>query len=244
MGVGTFVADLILPPVCLSCRSLVASHATLCPACWSQVDFITPPLCDRLGIPLPYDPGGTTISLAASANPPTYDRARAVAAYSGVMRQLIHGFKYRDGQEGLELFGRWLCGAGRELLADADLLVSVPLYWLRLWGRRFNQAALLSSVVSRQSGVPFDHFVLQRVRRTKTQIGMTASQRRRNVRGAFRVSSKGKRLIEGRNIILIDDVVTTGATVEACATALRRAGAGRVDVLALARVTNPSALII
>ena len=181
------LADLLLPPVCVVCRTRIGRHGLICGACFAKIDFIAPPLCDRLGVPLPYDAGAPLLSAAAIAKPPVYDRARAVARYSSTMRELIQSFKYRDRHEGLPLFGRWLKKAGAELLADADLIVPVPLYASRLWSRRFNQSAMLAHAVGRLARVPVDCFALKRVRRTASQVGLSADQRRRNVAGAFKV---------------------------------------------------------
>jgi predicted amidophosphoribosyltransferase len=141
------IADLLLPPVCISCRARIGSHGLLCGACFAKIDFIAPPICARLGIPVPYDAGEPLLSAAAIAKPPVYDRARAAARYSATMRELIQSFKYRDRHEGLPLFGLWLKKAGAELLAEADLIVPVPLYRSRLWWRRFNQSAMLAHSV-------------------------------------------------------------------------------------------------
>lgn len=230
--------DFVLPPVCVACGTRVASRDALCPGCWRQVSFIRPPVCDRLGVPLPYDTGVRTVSATALADPPVYDRARAVARYAGVMRDLIHGFKYADRHHPRRLFGRWLMVAGRELLADADLIVPVPLHRFRLLRRRFNQAAILAREVGRESGLPVDPLLLERVKRTASQVGMTADQRRRNVQAAFRVAPGRRGDVENSNVVLVDDVITTGATVDAAARALRVAGAARVDVLALAIVVD------
>jgi ComF family protein len=178
------------------------------------------------------------VSAAAVANPPAYDRARAVAHFSGSMRSLIHQLKYADRHDGRALFGRWLAQAGRELLEGADLIVPVPLTRWRLLSRRYNQAAILAREVSRLTRVPADALVLQRTRFARTQVGLTHDQRRRNVAGAFEVLRARRHRVVGRNVLLVDDVITTGATAEACARALKRAGAARVDVLALARITN------
>ncbi|HEY1243858.1 MAG TPA: ComF family protein [Hyphomicrobiaceae bacterium] len=231
-------ADLIVPPCCLVCRARVGAHHLLCAACWREVSFIRPPLCDVLGVPLPFDTGGRTVSAAAVAHPPAYDRARAVAHYSGAMRTLVHQLKYADRHDARTLLGRWLAGAGRELLPGIDLIVPVPLSRLRLLQRQFNQAAVLALEVSCQTGIPTDPLVLTRTRSTRSQVGMTRDQRRRNVAGAFSVPASRRPRLAGRNALIIDDVVTTGATVDACARTLKRAGAARVDVLALALVTN------
>jgi ComF family protein len=235
-------ADFIVPPVCLACQQPVGSHSALCASCWQGITFIRPPLCDRLGIPLPFDPGGTVISAAAAAQPPLYDRARAVAIYDGVMRDLIHGFKYADRHDARRLFGRWLAEAGASLLTDADLVVPVPLNSIRLLSRRFNQAAVLAQEISARTGVTYAPQALARIKRTASQVGLTHDERRLNVRAAFAVPEPAKGQIMGRRIVLVDDVITTGATVEACARALQRAGAARVDILALALVANPASM--
>jgi ComF family protein len=144
----------------------------------------------------------------------------------------------------LALFARWLQRAGAELLADADLIVPVPLYPSRLWWRRFNQSAMLATGLGRLTEIAVDCFVLQRVRRTTSQVGLSAEQRRRNVAGAFRVGPNLAPSLKGKNLVLIDDVITTGATAEACARVLRRAKAARVDVLALARAVEPTAFVL
>ncbi|MGH6736774.1 MAG: ComF family protein [Methyloceanibacter sp.] len=238
------MADLLLPPVCIACRARIGGHGLLCGACFAKIDFIAPPLCARLGVPLPYDTGEPHLSAAAMASPPVYDRARAMARYSETMRDLIQSFKYRDRQEGLALFSRWLAKAGAELLADADLIVPVPLYRARLWWRRFNQSAMLAQGVSRLTGVPADCFVLARVKRTASQVGLTAEQRRRNVAGAFKIAPGRAADVRGKAIVVVDDVITTGATAEACARVLKRAKAARVDMLALARAIEPAAFVL
>ena len=236
---GETVADIVLPPLCLSCRASVQGHGGVCAACWREIDFIEHPRCDRLGVPLPYPSGETIVSAAALADPPQYGRARAVARYDGTLRKLVHGLKYRDRHEGIKLFARWMIQAGGDLLADADLLVPVPLARMRLWTRRFNQSGLLAKEISRLSGIPENPFVLQRTRRTASQVGLSSEQRRRNVAGAFDVPGTHRAMIDGRKLVLIDDVITTGATANACARTLLGAGAARVDVLALGRVVDP-----
>lgn len=226
--------DLIFPPLCLGCSARLVSHDALCPACWRQIDFIRPPLCDRLGVPLPYDTGGVMISAAAAADPPPFERARIVARYGGLMRKMIHDFKFKDSQHARQLFGRWLAETGRELIADAGVIVAVPLATPRLIWRRFNQAQVLAREVSRRSGVPDAPLALARTRRTRSQIGLSRGERMRNVAGAFRVRPGREAEIAGKNVLLIDDIITTGATARAATRALLKAGASRVDIIALA----------
>ncbi len=231
-------ADLIVPPSCLVCRARIGAHHLLCPPCWRQVRFIRPPLCDVLGIPLPFDTGERTVGAGALAHPPAYDCARAVAHFTGSMRTLVHHFKYADRHDGQALFGRWLAEAARELRPGLDLIVPVPLSRLRLLLRHFNQAAMLARVLAREIGVPVDPMLCGGRGWTGGQVGRRGDQRRRDIAGAFSVPRHGRAGLKGRNVLLVDDVVTTGATVDACARALKRAGAARVDVLALALVTN------
>jgi len=134
--------------------------------------------------------------------------------------------------------GRWMARAGRELLGEADLLVPVPLHWRRAWSRRFNQSGALARVIERRTGVKLASEALRRVRPTEQQVGLSRTQRASNVQGAFRVAPDRKADIARRRVVLIDDVLTSGATVDACARALLRAGAAEVDVLVFARVVG------
>lgn len=235
-------ADVLIPPLCLACRRPLSSHDAICAGCWAQIDFIRPPLCDRLGIPLPFDIGAPMISAAAEADPPDYDRARAVARFDGVLRDLVHDLKFRDRHDARRLFGRWLAEAGTELLADADMIMPVPLTPSRLIARRFNQSAVLAQEVAGRTGVPYEPMALLRTRRTPPQVGLSRQQRKENVAGAFSVAASSRSRLAGAKIVLIDDVITTGATVGACARTLKRAAAARVDVLALAIVTESAFL--
>jgi ComF family protein len=235
-------ADLIMPPCCLICHSALGAHHMLCAPCWRDVHFIRHPLCDVTGIPLPFDTGERMISAAAAANPPAYDRARAVAHFSGSMRTLVHRFKYADRQDARALFGQWLFDASRELRAEADIIVPVPLNRLRLLSRRFNQAAILAKTLSKLSKLPMDPSVLRRMRSTASQVGLSQAQRRRNVAGAFGVPRNRRASVSGKRVLLVDDVITTGATAAACARALKRAGAIRVDVVALAIATHETSV--
>ena len=232
--------DVILPPTCLACRMPVGEPGGLCPQCWTGAGFIERPYCERLGTPFPSDHGGALISPAALAEPPAYARARAVARYGDVVRDLIHLLKYGDRLDLSHALGRWMTRAGAELLTDADLLVPVPLHWTRLWQRRFNQSSALARAISDFSGVPTVDHLLARARATPPQFGLARSERARNVQGAFEVPKAHRIEAKGKKLVLVDDILTTGATVDACTKVLLRAGAARVDVLVLARVVDPA----
>lgn len=231
--------DVALPPLCPSCREPLGEGIGLCAPCWSKLSFIEPPYCARLGIPFTYDPGPGLLSMEAIAHPPAYDRARAAVRYDDIARALVMSFKYADRLDLAPMMGRWMARAGRELLTNADALLPVPLHWRRLWARRFNQAAALAGTISDIAGVPVLHGGIKRVRATPQQVGLSKTERADNVQGAFRVPPEQKAHIAGKRLVLIDDVLTSGATVDTCARALLRAGAAHVDVLVFARVVAP-----
>jgi ComF family protein len=229
--------DVALPTLCVACREPVAGDG-VCAACWSQLSFIAPPYCPRLGIPFVYDPGPKMLSMQAIAAPPAYQRARAAVRYDEVAKTLVHALKYQDRTDLAPTMGRWMARAGHELLGEADLLVPVPLHWRRAWSRRYNQSGALAQVIARQTGVTVSRDALRRVRPTLQQIGLSRSERATNVQGAFKVSQDKAADVQGRHVVLIDDVLTSGATVDACARALLRAKAAQVDVLVFARVVD------
>jgi ComF family protein len=236
-GAGRVALDAVLPPLCPACRKPVADDGGLCPGCWSQLSFITPPYCERLGIPFAYDPGPGVLSMQAIADPPAYERARAAVRYDDIARTLVHALKYGDRLDLAPTLGRWMEQAGAPLLAEADALVPVPLHWRRLWWRRFNQSAALAEVIAARMKRPVTH-ALARVKATRQQVGLTASERALNVQGAFRVREQERADVKGRRVVLVDDVLTSGATIDACSRALLRAGAAAVDVLVFARVVD------
>jgi ComF family protein len=233
-----FSLNVGLPPLCPACREPLRDAGAVCASCWSRLSFIAPPYCERLGIPFAYDPGPGVLSMQAIADPPAYARARAAVRFDDVARALVHAFKYGDRLDLAPTLGGWMARAGHELLADADALVPVPLHWRRLWARRFNQSAALAGAISKITGIPMAALALKRVRATAQQVGLSKSERALNVQGAFRVAPDGKAEVAGRRLVVVDDVLTSGATADACARALLRAGAESVDVLILARVVD------
>lgn len=232
------LVGIVYPPTCIACQAATGEAQALCPACWRGIGFIERPYCERLGTPFPIDLGTGLLSPAAIADPPVFARARAVCRFDGTARELVHRLKYGDHVELSLTLGRMMAQAGRELAADADLILPVPLHRTRLWRRRFNQAAALARTVSRETGLPLAATALTRIRRTRQQVGLTRPQRAENLQGAFHVSTAMRSLIEDRRILLVDDVLTTGATVNAASHALLRAGASAVDVLTFARVVT------
>jgi ComF family protein len=237
---GRLVLNLLFPPLCVACRVQVAQARSLCPKCWGAMSFIEGAVCSVCGAPFEVDPGGETVCAACHAKPRDFDRARALLHYDETSKPLVLTFKYGDRLDHAPAFARWLERSGRLLIAEADILVPVPLHRWRLWKRRYNQAAVLAEGLAKLSGHPHDPMALERKRPTPSQGEMASPKaRRRNVMGAFRVPSAKIEMVKGRNILLVDDVFTTGATLDACARALKRAGAARVDALTLARVVRP-----
>ena len=237
--------DLLLPPGCPVCNAIVESAGTLCAECWPQVDFIGPPQCAACGLPFEFEIEGNAPNRALCGacvqDPPPYQRARAVMVYGKFSRKMILSFKHADRTDTAPGLGRWLVRAGAGLLADADLIAPVPLHWTRLFQRRYNQAALLAHALGRETGLKVVPDLLQRRRKTPPQVRMGPAQRRRNLRGALRVHPARRERLKDRRVLLVDDVLTTGATASACARTLLKAGAGAVDVLTIARVVRAAA---
>ena len=232
---GRLLLDAFLPPLCLACAGPVQQSGQLCAGCWKDVRFIAAPLCACCGAPFELAMPEGTLCGACLAEPPPFGRARAALSYEGVGRDLVLGFKMADRTFYAPAFADWLARAGATLLAEADVLVPVPLHRWRLLSRRFNQAALMAHALSRRSGLPVLPDALVRVRATPSQASLRAADRVANVRGAFAARGRARSKLEGRRVVLIDDVLTTGATASACARALLKAGAKSVDVLTLAR---------
>jgi ComF family protein len=240
---GGAALDLLFPPLCLACRAPVGSEGGFCATCWNAVIFLDGPACTCCGTPFPVDPGPGSFCAACLARPPAFTCARAILAYDAESRGAILALKHADRLELVPGFARWLGRVGGPLLAGADLIVPVPLHRGRLWRRRYNQSAELARRLARDWNRACDPLALIRGRPTLSQGAMpSARARRKNVLSAFRVPEPGR--VRGRRILLVDDVLTTGATAQACARALKRAGAADITVLTLARVVKASEAII
>ena len=235
---GRAALDALLPPLCLSCQAVVDQPGAVCPTCWAKLTFLGQPMCRSCGLPFPHDVGADAVCAGCLADPPPWDRARAVFAYDDASRALVLGFKHSDRLHAAPAFGRWLARAGADLTAEADIVSPVPLHWLRLALRRYNQAALLAGALAKTSGLNGIPDLLKRTRRTPSQGKLGRSERQKNVAGAFRVRRRYRARIDGARVLLVDDVLTTGATARACTKALLSAGAAAVDVVTLARVVR------
>jgi ComF family protein len=233
--------DLLLPPHCPSCAGPVATQGTHCPTCFAALTFITEPLCTGCGLPFGSQglAGPLRLCSACLENPPPWGQARAALLYDDAARALILPFKHADRQENAALLATHMARAGQDLLEGADLLIPVPLHRRRLRARGFNQAALLAQTMARRTGTSCLPDGLERVRHTTPLGDLSAATRQEAMQGAVQVRSSRRGAIQGRRVLLIDDVMTSGATASACARALQAGGADHVDVLVAARVPNP-----
>lgn len=234
------ILDIVLPP-----QSLLTGHIRDAGAdggVWSEVNFLDEPCCQICGFPFEFDQGPDMLCGRCVVKKPAYDMARAAFQYDDVSRSMVLGFKHGGRTQGLAAFAAQMRRAGRKFLPEANYLVPVPLHYSRRIKRRYNQSVLLARALSRISAPTLDPDSLRRARPTETQGGKSASGRRRNVQGAFAIRDGHHSQIEGAHIILIDDVMTTGATLESCARTLKRAGAKRVDALVLARVVKAATI--
>lgn len=238
-GLKTALADLtsrVFPPLCTGCELPVSQTGTLCGACWQQMRFLEMPLCPVMGIPFSHDFGAHFLSAEAFADPPPFQRLRSVAVHEGISRHASVSLKYHDRLDLAPWMARWMQRSGAQLLAECDVIIPVPLHRKRLIQRRYNQAAELARQLAKNCDKPYQPLALARVKATSQQAALSRSARMRNVAGAFKVAPAQCIHIQGRKILLVDDVYTTGATVKAACRALLRAGAAKVDVLTFSRV--------
>jgi ComF family protein len=236
-GAG-WALDFALPPRCSGCGTVVAEVHSFCVGCWSGIEFLGDAGCRSCGMPLEATDADTCA--ACLAQPPRIARTRSAVAYGDLSRGLAIRLKYGRKVAIARTMARYMAPLVERSAADA-LLVPVPLHRTRLWRRGFNQSALVAKALSRQLGVPSEPLALKRLKRTPPLKGMSPQQRRRAVAGAFKVTDPDA--VRGKTVILIDDVLTTGSTAEACARTLHRAGAARVELITWARVVRPTRLM-
>jgi ComF family protein len=236
--VAATALDWLLPPQCLSCRAPVDRQGQVCAECWRGLSFIDGLMCAACGIPFEFELGEDALCGGCLRERPVFTAARAVTRYDDRSRGLVLAFKYADRTAAAPSFGAWMARAGAEMLDAADALVPVPLHRFRLFTRRYNQAALLAHAIARRRAIAVAPDLLVRNRATPSQGGLNPAARAANVRGAIAVRGGRAASVADRRLVVVDDVMTTGATVSACARVLLRAGATAVDVLTLARVVR------
>ena len=229
--------DFALPPRCAGCGTIVAESHSFCADCWKQVEFLGEGGCATCGMPLQTTESETCG--ACLARPPRIARTRAAVVYGELPRGLAIRLKYGRKVAIARTMARYMAPLV-DRREDA-VLVPVPLHRTRLWRRGFNQSALVAQELSRRLGMANDPFVLRRIKRTPPLKGMSPLQRRKTVAGAFRIVDRAT--VAGKTVILVDDVLTTGSTAEACARTLKRAGAARVELISWARVVRPAQLM-
>ncbi|WP_424984157.1 ComF family protein [Maritalea sp. S77] len=230
--------DRVFPPVCLACDAPISDNQHLCGPCWAQLAPITAPLCPVLGLPFAMDLGAGAKSAEALAQPPAFDRARYAVQFNAKAREIVHHLKYRDRHDMARFCAGMMAQAAPEFWAQPGVLVPVPLHWRRQLTRRYNQSGLLARALAQHAGLPVDFSMIKRIKPTRQQVGLSAKARAQNVRGAFAVNEEALAKRSSDRIILVDDVMTTGATITALAKLLRSHYISQVDVICFARVTS------
>jgi len=239
---GKALLNAIYPPRCMICQEMTLTGANLCPDCWADTGFITGAICNCCGTPLPGDPAPDILCDRCLATPPPWESGRAAVIYAGAGRRAVLAFKHGDRLDMARPLAGWLARAGAELLPNADLIVPVPLHWRRFVRRRYNQSAELARHLGVLAGLPAPPDMLLRKRATNIQEGMDRAQRFANQSGAFLLNRHHDPV--GKRVILVDDVMTSGATLTACTDVLHTAGVQHVSVMVLARVAlGPQATI-
>ena len=231
---GIFILNLLCPPTCPICQKTVEEAHCLCPECYQKLNFITEPCCQICGRPFEYKGLNDLICGSCLKEKPPFEMARSVLDYDDFSKQLILAYKHGDRTELTPLLVKFLLQADKDIFQDVDAIMPVPLHWTRFLKRRYNQAGLLGNALGKKKNIPFLANGLKRIHPTKSQGKKGRKQRAENIKNAFIVPTPDK--IKGKNILLIDDVLTTGATVQECCKILKKAGANKVKVLTLYRV--------
>lgn len=230
--------DLLLPPRCIGTGDIVDKPGMVSPAFWRELAFIEKPYCAICGGPFGFDAAEGSVCAPCLEHPPVFDLARGAVVYNDASRQALLDFKYGDRMHAAQTFAAWMLRAGAEIIAQSDVIVPVPLHRRRLWQRRFNQSAILAAALSKLCGLPHVPDALRRQKFTTPQKGLNRLERRANVKNAFAANPQRVASIKAKNVLLIDDVYTSGATLNECAKSLKNAGAEKVFVLTVARVAK------
>jgi len=228
------VIDFLLPPICLACEKLVTKNQALCVSCWNDINFISKPFCRQCGIPFGFEVESETLCGQCHSKKPNYNYARSVFVYNDASKSIILRLKHADQLQHVPALSNWMIRSGKEFWNEADLIIPVPLHRWRFLKRRYNQAALLAEFIGKETNINVVIDGLFRKKATKSQGHLSKKQRIENVAGSFSINPKLD--VKGLNIVLIDDVITTGATVDECARLLVKKGASMVNVLTIARV--------
>lgn len=234
-----WVKDALVPSMCPCCKTTVLDEDTLCQSCWEQVHFLDAPLCQRCGVPFSFSSDVALQCGACLRRPPPYKVGRTVVAYNETTKKIVLPFKHGDATYLGSLMARWAVQRHPDLFAGADIIIPVPLHWRRLFKRQYNQAAVWGQYLSKLTQISHRPLLLQRISYTPSQGGLSAQERRENVRNVFHVTSL--EALRDKTVVLIDDVLTTGATLEACCKALRESDMKELRVLTFARVLRSSA---
>ncbi len=237
-GFSKVALNFLYPPICLNCKAPLVEEDNLCAACWSRLCAITEPMCPVLGLPFNVDLGQKTLSAEAIANPPIFDRSRSAFVYNDISLSIISQLKYGDRPELARFCARLMASSCSNFLQGEAILFPVPLHWSRQWRRHYNQASELAYELSKITSLEFETMLAKRIKRTKRQVGLNSSERKKNVAGAFMAAPNALELSKGKRIIIVDDVITTGATLNSLAKALRKVGIKKIDVISFARVVT------
>lgn len=235
-SLGQWALAQAFPPRCPACHESVDTQHNFCQACFSTIKHIAAPLCQCCGIPFAFDVGADARCPECLAEPPQFDTARAPMVYDAISSRMVHALKFHDRYTGVNRAVRMMTAALDPQYAAIDIIVPVPLHWRRLLMRRYNQAALLAYGLAAQLNTPCAPHALKRTRYTRPQMRMKRAERITNARHLFAVQQET--MLRGKNVLLVDDVITTGATINACAAAMKKAGAAQVHAISLARTVR------
>jgi ComF family protein len=231
------IFDICFPTMCCNCGEIVESEG-ICSRCWKEIKWISDPKCKICGIP--FELNISDICVACMNRKPIFDQAISAFEYNEASRGILLKFKHGDATYLCPQLARWIYGASQSVIQNADLLIPVPIHFFKRLKRKYNQSELLAQELEKLSGIPHEPRILQKKKRTLQQEGLSRTIRLQNVKGSFSVNEKYKNLLEKKTVLLIDDVLTTGATANECAKILKKHGAEKVIVLTVARVTLES----